>query len=151
MEIGLALDSFRYDNEVCWFEIVVKTTEFPSVNSLYGINRRSKIIYTLPHVVKFQGELKDQIILTDPKLHCPWVADSQVYFFHSTFILNHKFWGRDLDNLLKSPIDVIFQCIGVNDARIVEHHSFKNFKPGDYEYLILKVGLSQYPYNQFNN
>ena len=151
MDIGLALKSFRYDNEECWFEIVVKATEFPSVNNLYGINSRSKNIYVLPHVVKFKGELKDQIILTDPKSYCPWLVNSGVYFFHSTFVLNHKFWGRDLDNLLKIPIDVVFQCLRINDVRIIEHHSFKNFKAGDYEFLILKVGISSYPYNQFNN
>ena len=150
MDTGLAFDSFQYNNDECWFELIVKATEFPSVNSLYGINTKNRTIYNLPHVIKFQGEIKDQIALTDPKFHCPWITNSAVYYIHFTFILKHYFWSRDLDNMLKSIQDCIFSSLNVNDARIIEHHNFKNFKPGDYEYLIMKVGLSNYPYNQFN-
>ena len=151
METGLAFDSFRYDNEEGWFEIVVKATEFPSVNNTYGINTKTKSIYTLPHVVKFQNEIKDQLILTDPKSRCPWIKGSTSYYVQFTFILNHHFWSRDLDNMIKCTQDCVFSSLNVNDARIVEHHNYKNFKEGDYEYLILRVGVSDYDYNQFNN
>lgn len=150
MDVELAINSFRYDNIEGWFEMIVKASEFPSVNNMYGINRKTKAIYTLPHVEKFQGELKDQIIFTDPKKYCPWISEYNVYYIHFTFILNHGFWKRDLDNLLKSPIDVVFQGLGINDARIIEHHNFKTYRPGETEALILRVGLSNYKYNQFN-
>jgi Holliday junction resolvase RusA-like endonuclease len=151
MDTELAFDSFRYDNDEHWFELIVKATAFPSVNQLYGINTRSKTVYLLSHVVKFQGEIKDQIILTDPKSHCPWINNNNVYYINFTFILNHSFWSRDLDNMLKTVQDCVFNSLNVNDSRVIEHHNYKNFKPGDYEYLIMKVGLSNYPYNQFNN
>lgn len=151
MDTELAFDSFRYNNSETWFELILKATAFPSVNQSYGINTRNKTIYTLPHVIQFQNEIKEQVILIDPKSQCPWITESQVYYIHFTFILNHSFWSRDLDNMLKAAQDCIFSCLSVNDARVIEHHNYKNFRAGDYEYLIVKIGLSLYPYDQFNN
>lgn len=151
MSLDLAVESFKYDNDECWFEMMVKCKEFPSVNNMYGINTRSKVVYTLDHVHYFKMQLKDQIVFTDPKDHCPWIATNQVYYLALIFMLKHGFWRRDLDNMIKSTQDAIFQCLGINDARIIELHNYKNELSSDSpsEYLIIKVGLSNYQYNKF--
>lgn len=150
MDVGLALESFRYDNDEGWFEMMVKCTEFVSVNSMYGINSARKVIFASEGLTRLQNELKDQIVLADPKKHCPWISTQQVYYIHFNYILNHGFWTRDLDNMLKAVQDIIFECLGVNDSRVIEHHNYKNFRAADYEYLIFRVGISLHPYNQFN-
>lgn len=150
MDTSLATESFIHNDEEMWFEMVMKCTKFPSVNSLYGINTTNKVVYTLPNVVNFLNELKDQIILTDPRSECKWLTNDKTYYTKFVFILKDNFWIRDVDNMVKEPQDAIFSSLKINDAKIIENHNFKCYKPSMYEYLIIRVGVSKFDYNQFN-
>lgn len=150
MNSKLAIDSFHFDNDKLFFEIMVKCTEFPSTNRLYGINSKTKVVYTLPHVAQFKSDIRDQIILSDPKKHCWWITNTTTYRVDFSFILKHHFWSRDIDNLVKVTQDAIFECLDVNDSRIVEHHNYKNLRENsEFEYLIARISISGYDFNQF--
>jgi len=91
----------------------------------------------------------DQLAIVDPIKHCPWITEGQVYYLINTFILKKSFFMRDLDNCQKIPQDCIANALHLNDSHIIENHNYKCFKPGDYEYLITRFGISTYNYNQF--
>ena len=69
MDDKLAIESFRYSNEGTnpYFEMIVKCHRIPSVNSQYGHGRNGQI-YRSPELIKFEQELKDQIVIVDPRL-----------------------------------------------------------------------------------
>lgn len=149
MDTTLACESFRYNNEEQWFELILKCTEFPSVNSAHGINTKTNVVYDQPWLVRFKNEIKDQLTIADPRKYCPWITDSSVYYIATKFILNTYFNSRDLDNLQKYMQDRIAEAVFINDARIIEVHQYKAFRPGDYEYGIVRFGISNYDYNEF--
>lgn len=149
MNHDLASESLKYNNDEKWFELLMRCTEFPSVNNQYGINTHSKSVFLLPHVRKFINELTDQLVISDPKSLCPWILPSGVYFLRIYFIIKREFWSRDVDNMVKVTQDTIFRNLNLNDSHIVESHHYKCFNPGDYEYLIVKVGLTDFNYQQF--
>lgn len=145
MDTGLAITSFKYDNEEMWFEFVLKCTQLVSVNSMYSPGRHG--MFKTPQTVRFENELKDQIILCDPVRHCPWIIPGMMFKVHFNFILKNNFWKRDTSNMVKSPEDVIFRALGINDSRVIEHHDTKSYLPGDYEYLIARISKSNFnPY-----
>lgn len=146
----IALSSFRYDNEAKWFEVVLKVDYFTSINSAYCINKRTGAIYLSPDMYRMICEVKDQIVITDPVTQCPWVTPDNLYRVTYNFILKSNFFKRDADNCIKKIQDAVFECLHVNDSRIVELHGYKSFKPGDSEYLILRVSESDYDYMQFS-
>lgn len=148
MNTDLAVKSFTYDNLERWFEIVMKCTEFVSVNSSLGINNRTKTVFEQPWLTRFKSELSDQLILADPVSKCPWITESQVYFLAVKMIFKKYFWARDLDNTIKYTQDRIAEACHINDSHIIELHAWKNFRPGDYEYMIIRFGVSNYDYNQ---
>lgn len=150
MNSKIAMESFRFNNDEQWFEMMVKASEFISVNSMYGINKTGQVVFASEGLTKLQNELKDQIALVDPKSKCPWIVSTQVYYIRFNYILSHGFWKRDLDNMLKAVQDIIFTSLGVNDSHVIEHHNFKNYHKGDNEYLIFRIGISSHKYNQFN-
>lgn len=152
MDTKLALESFTYDNDKMMFEMMMKCVEFPSTNRLYGINSRTKVVYTLPEVARFKCDIKDQIIIADPKKYCDWIVPNANYRIDFSFILKKNFWIRDIDNMIKVVQDAIFECLDVNDSRIIEHHNYKNIRDNsEYEYLIVRLSISDYDYTQFNN
>lgn len=152
MDTKLALESFTYDNDKMMFEMMMKCVEFPSTNRLYGINSKTKVIYTLPEVARFKSDIKDQIILTDPKRHCWWITPNANYCVEFSFIIKKNFWTRDIDNMIKVVQDAIFECLDVNDSRIIEHHNYKNIRNNsEFEYLIVRLSISNYDYTQFND
>lgn len=148
MDTSLACNSFRYDNTECWFEIVLKCTELVSVNSATQMNFNQKRVFDAPWTQRFKSELRDQLIFADPKKHCPWITDSAYYYIAVKYVLKQYFWNRDLDNLHKYTQDMIADSCRINDSHILECHMWKNFKPSDYEYMIIKFGISTYDYNQ---
>lgn len=151
MDTILAEASFRCDNDVdFYFEMIFKVKEFTSVNNLHGINTVTKVVYDLPHVTKFKQEMADQIVAADPRGKCPWITSGQVYYLANTFIINHHFFMRDLDNMQKITQDCIADAININDSHIIENHNYKAYKPdSDVEYLITRFGISTYNYKQF--
>lgn len=150
MNTELACKSFRYDNIEGWFEMMIKCTEFPSVNSAHGINTRTKVVFDQPWVIQFRSEIRDQMIFADPRKHCPWITDTQVYYLYIKYIIKQYFWSRDLDNMVKIFQDEIAGAMHINDSHIIEGHQYKCFMPGDYEYAIIRVGISKHNYNEFN-
>lgn len=150
MNNDLACESFKYDNTECWFEIVMKCTEFVSVNSATQINTHTKVVYDAPWTTRFKSELKDQLIFADPVRYCPWITNSNLYYLAIKYIYKQYFWSRDLDNVHKYTQDMIADACHINDSHIIEIHMWKNFLPGDFEYMIIKFGTSNYDYNQFN-
>jgi hypothetical protein len=144
MDYSLALTSFRFDNDAHWVEFVLKCTSLVSVNAMYSPGKARGGFFKTPEVMRFENELKDQIIRCDPVASCPWIINSERYGSSYSFILNHNFWNRDCTNLIKSPEDVIFKCLGINDARVVENHATKSFVEGKFEYLIAKIYLSKF-------
>lgn len=151
MDVGLALESFKYDNEKCWFEVMLKCTQFPSVNSMYGINTGTGAVYKDERTILFERELKEQLVYCDPVRYCTWIDPYIAYGWKMNFIIKHSLWNRDVSNMVKSPEDVIFRSIGVNDARVVEGHTYKSYKPGNYERLIVRVYSSDFQYDFFCN
>jgi Holliday junction resolvase RusA-like endonuclease len=149
MNIDLAENSFEYNNEEKWFRLILKCTEIPSVNSAHGINTKTKVVYDMPWLTKFKQELSDQLIISDPRKHCPWIKDTPTFYLAMKFIIKHSMWSRDLDNMVKFTQDRIAEAIWINDSHIIENHVWKNFKEGDYEYVIAQLGASTYNYNQF--
>lgn len=149
MDIGLALETFKFDNEKCWFEMCLKCTQFPSVNSMYGINVGTGAVYKDERTILFENELKEQISYCDPLKHCTWIDSFIAYGWTMNFILKQSFWSRDVSNMVKSPEDVIFRSIGINDARVVEGKMYKSYKPGRYERLIVRVFSSDFQYDFF--
>lgn len=149
MNVDLACNSFEYNNEQHWFQMMVKCTEFPSVNSAHGINTKTKVVYDQPWVTQFRNEVRDQFIFADPVKYCPWITNSQIYYLIIKFIIKQYYWSRDYDNMVKIFQDEIASAVHINDSHIVEGHQYKAFKPGDYEYAIIRFGVSTYDYNEF--
>lgn len=148
---GVAAKSFEFDNEARWFQILLKCTEFPSVNSCHGINTKTRVVFDQPWVVEFRGEIKDQLIFIDPRKNCPWIDNRSIYYLYIKFIMKDKFWSRDYDNMIKIFQDEITRAININDARIVEGRQFKAYRPGDSEYALVRFGVSDYNYNEFSD
>lgn len=151
MNSQLAINSFQSNDQERYFELVLKCTEFTSVNSLHGINTHTKVVFDLPHVTRFRNEFKEQLILADPRKKCKWFDPRLNFFFAAKFILNHGYFHRDLDNCVKVTQDEIARAIGINDSHIIETHFYKALREGPWEYLILKFGVSNYNYQEFNN
>lgn len=149
MNTSLAQNSFRYDNKNRWFELVMKVASFPSVNSLYDTNKWGAK-FMRPEVSNMKWMIKEQVMKSDPVKYCPWIREDIAFVITYNFILNHSFWKRDTDNMIKVMQDGIFECLNVNDSRIIELHGYKSFRHSDYEYLIIRVGQSTYDYSQFN-
>lgn len=149
MDKELACKSFTYDNDERWFEMVMKCTELPSVNSAHGINTKTNVVYDQPWLVKFKQELADQLTFADPRGHCPWIKSTITFGLSIKYILKQYMWSRDLDNLHKYTQDRIAEACYINDSHIIEIHMWKNFRPGDFEYMIIHFGASDYDYNQF--
>lgn len=150
MDSNLATQSFEFDNEEKSFTIVLKCTELVSVNTAHGINTKTRVIFDNPWLTKFKTEMRNQLIRTDPVKHCPWIKNNQFYYLAVKYVMKHHFHSRDLDNVHKYTQDMIAEACHINDARIIEVHSWKNFRPGENEYIIIKFGVSNYDYNQFN-
>jgi len=144
-------NSFEYNNMDQYFELILRCEKpIPSTNKLYGVKTSSEF-YLLPEVTEFLNLLKDQLVLTDPVSHCPWINTLNSYSLTFNFILNHSFWKRDLDNLIKKTQDVLFECISVNDRSVIELHTFKSYyEKSEYEYIILRLGVSHFNWNYFN-
>ena len=151
MDVGLAIDSFKYSNEEKWFEVLLKCTKFPSVNSMYGINTGTGAVYKDENTYRFEGELKEQLAYCDPLKYCDWIDSSTSFGWKMNFILKQSFWSRDVSNMVKSPEDVLFRSMGINDARVVEGHMFKSYKPGRWERLIVRIYQSSFKYDFFLN
>lgn len=149
MNVDLACKSFEYDNNEGWFQIMLKCTELVSVNSATQMNTKEKRVFDAPWTVRFKSELRDQLIFADPRGNCPWITNSQFYYIAVKYVLKQYFHSRDLDNLHKYTQDMIADACGINDSHILEVHMWKNFNPGDFEYMIIKFGISTYDYNQF--
>jgi Holliday junction resolvase RusA-like endonuclease len=150
MDTILAEASFRCENiHEQWFEMMFKVTEFTSVNSLHGLNSKTGAVYDQPWTIKFKNEMADQLIAADPKKNCPWITYESNYYIACTYIIKHHMWSRDCDNMHKITQDCICNAIGINDSRIIEIHNYKAYRPGDYEYLIARFGISHYNYQQF--
>jgi len=151
MDTILSQSSFRYSNEPFnqWFEVIYKVTEFTSVNNLHGINTQTKVIYDQPWVTKFKQEMAEQLVAIDPVSKCDWITNGKIYYLANTFIIKHHFFNRDLDNMQKITQDCISDAVHINDSHIVENHNYKAYRPGDYEYLISKFGISNYNYNKY--
>jgi Holliday junction resolvase RusA-like endonuclease len=150
MNHDLAKSSFEADNDNHSFTLILRCTELPSVNSAHGINTKTKVVFDMPWLTQFKQELSDQLIFADPKGNCPWITPGKVYFLAIKYILKQYPWSRDLDNLHKYTQDRIAEAIHINDSHIIEIHMWKNYRPDDYEYMIIKFGESLYDYNQFN-
>lgn len=150
MDIGLALDSFEFNNDECWFQMILKCTKLPSVNSMYGINTGTGAVYKDESTYRFEKELKEQIAYCDPKSKCPWIEPYIPYGWVLNFVFGNGFWSRDASNMVKSPEDVIFRSLGLNDARVVEGHIYKSYFYGKYERIIIKVFKSNFDYNYFS-
>lgn len=150
MDVNLALDSFRYDNDEHWFQLILKCTKLPSVNSMYGINTGTGAVYKDAHTYQFETELKQQLAYCDPLSHCDWIEPSIPYGWHMNFLFGQSFWSRDASNMVKSPEDVIFRALGLNDARVVEGHIFKSYYYGKCERLIVKVFESKFDFSYFS-
>jgi len=149
MDSILSDASFQCNNIECWFEMMFKVTEFVSVNNAHGINVNTKVVFDQPWLTRFKREMADQFTLADPKKQCPWITSGQTYCLACTYIFKHHFFSRDLDNVHKYTQDALASSININDSHIVELHTYKGFRPGDFEYLILRFGVSEYNYNQF--
>lgn len=148
MSSSLAINSFRFDNEQHWFEMMLAADQFTSVNSLYGINRRTGAIYMLAAPRHMKETLQDQLTVLDPVSQCPWISPDMVYSVEYNFVLKSEFWKRDIDNMIKVVQDAVFECLHVNDSHIIEVRSRKMLRAGDNEYLILRVGESNFDYMQ---
>jgi len=144
-------NSFNYNNQEKSFELILRCEQqIPSVNRIYGIKRNGSF-YLLPEVADFMNFIKDQIVLVDPVSHCPWINTLNVYSLTFNFVLNNCFWKRDLDNLIKKAQDVVFECLSVNDRSVIELHSYKSFyEHSEYEYIIIKLAVSNFNWNYFN-
>lgn len=149
MDTGLACESFRYDNDERWFEMMLKCTELVSVNSAHQMNLKQGRVFDAPWTTRFKNELKDQLTLADPRKYCKWLDNGNIFFLAVKYVLKQYYWSRDLDNLHKYTQDCIADACYLNDSRIVEVHIWKDFRPGDYEYMIVKLGVSSYNYNEF--
>lgn len=151
MDDKLAIESFRFENEgeTPYFEMIVKCHKIPSVNSQYGIGRHGQV-YRSPELVKFEQELKDQIVIVDPKKNCPWIQPMEIYDVHFVFIMNKSFWKRDVSNCVKSTEDIIFRCLGVDDSRVLTHDDRKQFMKGDLEKIIFRINRSHFEWDYFN-
>lgn len=153
MDSDLAFKSFENNEDEQWFQVMLKCSEFPSINSAHGYRLRGETdarIFDQPWVVKFRGEIRDQLILLDPKKKCKWLNPNDIYYLYIKFILKSYFWNRDYDNCIKIFQDEIFNALHINDSHIVEGHQYKSFRPGDYEYAIIRVGISNYNYKEFS-
>lgn len=150
MDASLAVHSFRSYNDDKSFEMIIKCTKFPSVNSLHGINTHTRVVFDLPHVTQFRNEFRDQLIFADPRKNCPWLSPSDIFFFAAKFILKENYFSRDLDNCVKVTQDEIARAIGINDSHIIETHFYKCFRESEWEYLILRFGVSNFNYREFD-
>jgi len=148
METSLALETFRYNNEEKWFEIVVKCTHIPSVNSQY--QHYGSMTWKADSLVQFENELQDQLVLADPKKHCPWITRDEVYDVHFNFLMNRNFWKRDVSNCVKSTEDILFRSLNVDDSRVLRHFDAKSFFYSDFERVLIRVCKSNFNYNYFN-
>jgi len=151
MDTSLALSSFNPHNVECYFDLVLKCTELVSVNTATQINTYNKVVFDAPWTVQFKQEMRDQIIFADPVRNCPWITPTSYYFLAVKYVMKHHFWSRDLDNVHKYTQDMIADACHINDSHILEVHIWKDFKPGDYEYMIIKFGISNHNYNEMRN
>lgn len=148
---NLSLQSFKYDNDEKWFEIGLKCTCIPSVNSQYGINTYSGSVYKAEYVIKFENEMKDQLAYANPKKYCPWITPQETYGTKWNFIMCYSFWKRDVTNCIKSPEDTLFRSLGVDDSHVLESYQCKSFiKGSDWEYIFIRVWVSRFNWNYFN-
>lgn len=151
MDFELADNALRYDNDAQSLELILKVDTFESVNSMYGINRRTGAVYLLPGPRKFKSMIHEQITYIDPIKYCgDWITYEGVYSASYSFILRYEFWKRDVDNMIKMTQDAICECLHINDSHIVELSGNKLFKPGSSEYLIFKFRRSNLNYMQLN-
>lgn len=151
MDDKLAIESFRYENsgDNPYFEMIVKCHKIPSVNSQYGIGKHGQV-FRSPELIKFEQELKDQIVIVDPRKNCPWIHKDGTYDVHFGFIMNRSFWRRDVSNCVKGTEDIIFRCLGVDDSRVLRHFDSKQYMKGDLEKIIFRINWSTFEWDYFN-
>jgi Holliday junction resolvase RusA-like endonuclease len=149
METELACKSFENNDKEKWFQMVLKCTEFPSVNSAHGFNIKKNLIFDQPWVTQFRSEIRDQLIISDPVKQCTWLNPNDIFYLCIKFIIKRCFYSRDYDNMIKIFQDEIAAAVHINDSHIVEGHQYKDFKPGDYEYAIIRFGISEHNYMEF--
>lgn len=152
MDTGLACKSFQYNNDEESFRLILKCTELVSVNSAHGYKLRgesSARVFDAPNTIRFKSEIRDQLTLADPRKYCKWITPEKFYYIAVKYLFNHNFLARDVDNVHKYTQDMLAESCYINDSHILEVHIWKNFKPGDFEYIIIDFGVTKYDYNQF--
>lgn len=145
----ISTNSFNYNNDERWFEIMIKCDELVSINTAHGMNTRTKVVYDNPWTVRFKNQLKQQLIMSDPVKNCPWITYGEIYYLTIYYLFKSGFWSRDLDNVHKITQDIISDACKINDSHILEINLKKFYKPGDYDYAIIKFGTSSLDYNRF--
>lgn len=146
MNDSIAQNSFKFDNELRKFEVVLKVDYFASVNSMYGINRRTGAVYLQPEAAHTKNQIKDQLTWIDPVKQCPWITPDATYSIEYNFVIKSEFWKRDLDNMIKLSQDAVFECLRVNDSHVLDIKGSKSLRSGEFEYLILKIRHSEHDY-----
>ena len=150
MPSNLAENSFRYDNENENLELILEVPYIVSVNSMYGINRRTGAVYLLPECRNMKDWVHEQITIVDPLKYCNWITYDSTYEASYRFIFKSEYWSRDLDNCIKMVQDGIFECLHVNDSKICRLYSEKYLrKSATNEYIIFKLHKINFNYTEF--
>jgi len=143
----LAVNSFKYDNEKQFFELLIEVPYIASVNSMYGINRRTGAVYLLPEPRRMKEWVHEQVTIVDPISHCPWLDYDSSYDATYRFILKSEYWSRDLDNCIKMVQDGIFECLHLNDSHICRLYGEKYLRSSSQnEHIIFKLQKNNFNY-----
>lgn len=118
----------------------IYSKKIPSVNSMYGVNRKTGGKYLMKEPKEFKESFKDSLgkLEVNPELF----SKKDDYNLSMNFAINN-FNSRDLTNMIKISEDSLFEYIDVNDSRNVEGHFYKTHLSQGFKEEITTINLSK--------